>query len=199
MQIVSNNCCAGYLYNMLGMKYTNPFVWGSLDFSDFRKIYLNRGKISFFPYSAKINKRFNTIHLETSLFSINYTHFLENESYDIPTKIKFGNSGDIVCKSIIKKYLRTIYKERSERYSSSDDFVFVLDAAADSKRRGRKTVSSEEVKEFLNWEIPENVMLFLITKDESVTSGSDRKIVIHTNTGVVSSNAKKIFKVMTNA
>ena len=196
MQIISNNCCAGYLYQLLGEKYSNPFVWGSLDFEEFEKIYLNRKKLEFFPYNARIvPEKSNIIHLETSIYKINYTHFLENPEYKTPTIVRFGHGRDIVCRNIIKRYLRRTYKSRALRYSTDDEFVFILDAAAMGGRRGRRTITREEAEKFLNWDIPKTgVRLILITKDKDLVSNSDNKIVITTSTGVDKKNADIIME-----
>lgn len=192
MQIISNNCCAGYLYRLLGEGYQNPLVWGSLDFDQMERVYKRRNNLKFFPYKADIDTRTKTVHLESPDFIVNYTHYIEDKNYEKPTRIseRFGN--DIFCKNIIRQYLRKIYRSRAERYNPKDKFLFILDTVADGGRHIRKLPTKKDIKNFLSWETDKNVTLAIITKEDLKVKNKDI-IVVQTDTGVVSKNVKLLF------
>jgi len=47
MTIISNNCLGAYTYNLLGLKYTSPFIWSQTFLYDILKIVKDAKDLNF--------------------------------------------------------------------------------------------------------------------------------------------------------
>ena len=137
MLIFANNCFAGFLYKELHIKYNQPFCWGWFDFFNFDN-YFNFMN-NFIKYKNENLYEFNIIpqtHIKNDIkrsgtelcypsiylkdFSFNYSHYVYDSNYDVPTKI-----GINVHAKHIFDFTREKYIERAKRIPNEEP-IYIL-------------------------------------------------------------------------
>ena len=90
MFIISNNCCGGYLYNHIGVKYNNPFIWHRMTYDSVYFIMRNFNNINWLDYTFEKSTRVkNTYNIKVGNdISIHYSHYVFDPNANVIIKDK---------------------------------------------------------------------------------------------------------------
>lgn len=126
MFIISNNCCGGYLYNFLDVKFNNPFIWHRMTYDSVYFIMNNFDKIDWYNYEfEKSTRKKNTFNIKVGNdISIHYSHYIFESTAEKPIKESIFDkskyhfwTGDVkYCK--IWELINEKYLNRTERMLS---------------------------------------------------------------------------------
>ena len=150
MLVLSNNCCAGYLYNHLQQQYNNPFIWCRVSYDDMLYIIENFKDINWKDYEfEKAQLCPNTYNIKIGDIRIHYPHYIFDPNAETPIKDKnFDKSkydfwmGDVrYCR--IWKLIDEKYNTRTNRMlTSSEQPCFIIrddERFVDNHPRSKKT------------------------------------------------------------
>ncbi len=177
MNIISNNCAAGFLYKKYKAEYNNPFMCAFIDPKDYMYLIKNYNKINYKNYSIislpkdlcknnnSITKKIDVgcsilgIKIDNSI-SAYYTHYLENEMKD-----KIHEDAANVFVNDVEKYVIEKYITRVERMNEKPIFLVIGYA--------HHNWNKELLEELCNLE---NEKIILIT-NETLTPKPNVKII----------------------
>lgn len=150
MNIISQNCLAGYLYQQLNKEFNNPFVWTVIDFNSMKNLITKWNKINFNNYSLIKNNNWDFSILIDNLVKIQYVHyhFDKNRSNCV---IK----GHDVFYNKIWEYIIEKYETRLQRMNKNEYPLFIL---CNGKTLFKDCIYTEE--QFKELEKYENVYVF---------------------------------------
>lgn len=116
--IISHNCVNGRLYQMLNMKYGNPFVWCIVPPNDFYYLYCHYNSIDY--KKIKIEKVGNDYKCTIDdKISIYYVHYKYDERCTVPTR----KTEIDVYYNKIEDYIKEKYFKRLERMADKPVFI----------------------------------------------------------------------------
>ena len=126
MNIISNNCTAGFIYQkLLNTEYENPFIWCRFFNDDFLYLVENYNNINFHnyeigKYSNKLENRTNPFYIRIdNKISINYTHYYFDYNATKPTRIKSDFFYNKIWETVLSNY-----EKRLTRMSGKPIFIF---------------------------------------------------------------------------
>ncbi len=129
MNIITNNCISGYLYqDQFKSDFLNPFIWSSIDFENFCRLIKYYDSLDFNNIECTTETNNSGICLQNSLcpkiiidnkVEVNYFHYIEDKKYSSPTKVKGYTAIDDV-----KKYAIDCYNRRLEKMSGQPTFIW---------------------------------------------------------------------------
>lgn len=127
MNIISNNCTAGFIYkNVLKTEYQHPFIWCRFFNDDFLYLIQHYDSINFHnyeigKYGAKLHNKTNPFYIRVNdKVSIHYTHYYFDSTASTPITTK---SHDILYNKIWELIVSN-YKKRLERLNGKPSFIF---------------------------------------------------------------------------
>ena len=120
MNIISNNCLAGYLYQQLKIPYSNPFIWTSIYGDSLETLVFNFDKINFSNYEICKDKNWNFWFNVDDKIRIDFTH----HKFDANAN-KCYKKGSNLFYNKIWEYIVDKYDTRLCRMN--EEPVFVLD------------------------------------------------------------------------
>lgn len=116
MNLIANSCIGGYLYKLHNEQFANPFIWAMLD-TDAMINCINKfcpidwGKIKL---EKDINNPYPDRHtyniIVDAVFRIHYTHYLHDDNYLTPTKVKIDVHGKEIYRYVVDKYLKRVQR-----------------------------------------------------------------------------------------
>ncbi len=129
MNIISNDCVAGYIYTkQLKTEFINPFAWSSMNIDNFCNLIKNFDTINYQNINCQliINKSgvcelgsiIPQIIIDNKV-EVNYFHYQQNDEYDAPTKVygyKYYND--------MTKYASDEYFKRLNRMTEPPIFIW---------------------------------------------------------------------------
>ncbi len=136
MNIISNNCVGGSIYQELNMQYQNPFVWCFITGNNFFKLINEYDSIDFNNIKVLNSVLDKDIKEYDNTYSINiddkiyahYIHYIKDDNYDVPTKksdITGEHSRDILYKDA-KLLCVNNYNKRLLRMNEAPIFIISL-------------------------------------------------------------------------
>lgn len=82
MNIVSNNCLGGHMYNIYGTEFENPFIWSAISPEHMIKLINNFYDINFCGIKFDMCTRYQTnIMLLNNSIHIKYIHYIPDDKY----------------------------------------------------------------------------------------------------------------------
>lgn len=130
MNIISNNCCAGFIYkNLINQEYKNPFIWTLIYENDFLNLIKNYDRINFNNYT--LENMYSKLIEDKGIFYINidnlvkcyFIHYHFNKLYNTITKIKSDIKYNKIWEYIIKKYNERVLKLKK----CNESPIFLID------------------------------------------------------------------------
>ena len=121
MNIISNNCVGGFLYNIKKEKYKNPFIWMRVTGESLKHLILDYDKIDFTNYELTKDNNWNFSIIVDNYITIHYSHYKFDAKYNKPTKVDNCIRSNKIWAYIIEKY-EVRCKEMVEKP------IFVIDA-----------------------------------------------------------------------
>ena len=129
MNIISNDCTAGFIYREINQEYKNPFIWTSIDLDNFIKLIENYDTLNFENISIKLEKNTSKISVQNELcpvitidgiVDIHCFHYFQKEGKkaEINTKERYIYDQDIV------NYTKKVYLSRLERMTEEPVFIW---------------------------------------------------------------------------
>jgi len=105
MNLISQNCLTGHIYNHYNIPYSNPFIWTVIDFNSMLTLIKNYTEINFNDYELIKDDQWNfSIRICNSIL-VQYVHYKLDLSCNIPTTDKIGNIRyKHIWEYIIEKY-----------------------------------------------------------------------------------------------
>ncbi len=121
MNLISNCCIAGYLYQQLNEEFKNPFQWCFISPSDLIFLIRNYKKINFSKTNFSISKEHkNSVICDVdSRIRLKYIHYIYDKD------ITFKQSNHNIKSNRIIEYSANKYKERLKRMSEKPVFLYV--------------------------------------------------------------------------
>lgn len=129
MNIIANDCAGAYLYqDQYKCDFMNPFIWNSIDFTNFCQLIQYYDTLNFNHIECVIETNNSGICFQKSLcpkiiidnkVEVNYFHYIEDKRYSSPTKVKCYTAIDDV-----KKYAIDCYNRRLEKMSGEPIFIW---------------------------------------------------------------------------
>lgn len=124
MNIISNVCSGAYLYNKMGIQFSNPFMWSVLHHKDLKELCTNYTTINFENIKIVPCERVKgalAILLEDKIL-IEFVHYFQDSRFTVPTKI-----GADVHFAEMRKYTLSKYFDRLRRMKQLNEApVFLL-------------------------------------------------------------------------
>ena len=153
MNIICSNCVGSRLYQELGIRYNNPFMWCRMNYDSFRILMTNFNSISFNEFRYAKDNGISSIIIDNRI-TVPYPHYLQDDLYEIPTLIESGKY-DVrdVHYNDIKSFTIEKYKSRLGRMNVLDENVFVL---VDNEKQ---FFTDEDIGDFLTTDIPHRKVL----------------------------------------
>ena len=130
MNIISNDCTAGFIYKNINMQYMNPFIWTSIDINNFIKLienydsinFLNITNIQLINNNSKIsiqNELCPTITIDNKINIYFFHHFQkENTHSELNTNKRYIYDENII------EYVKKIYYNRIQRMCEHPVFIW---------------------------------------------------------------------------
>ena len=104
MNIISNNCVGGFLYNIKKEKYKNPFIWMRVTGESLKHLILDYDKIDFTNYELTKDNNWNFSIIVDNYITIHYSHYKFDAKYNKPTKVDNCIRSNKIWEYIIEKY-----------------------------------------------------------------------------------------------
>ena len=132
MNIISNDCIGGRVYNEYNSKYENPFIWSCITTDDFIYLMDNFYSIDFYNIKCEFsneelynNKNIPQIIIDGKI-CLQFIHHHQDEKYSEPTKTSdYKYSVDIYYNDILN-YLKDSYIRRVNRMISlKEEPIFI--------------------------------------------------------------------------
>ena len=120
MNIISNNCLAGYLYQQLKISYSNPFIWTSIYGDSLETLVFNFDKIDFSNYEIHKDTKWNFWFIIDNKIRVDFTHHKFDANANVPYKKDSNLFYNKIWEYIVNKYDNRLCKMNEEP-------VFVLD------------------------------------------------------------------------
>jgi len=143
MNIISNNCVGGFLYNLNKEKYKNPFIWMRITGESLKTLITQYDKIDFRNYELQKDNKWNMYIIVDNKLKIHYSHYKFNKDYDKPTKVK-----DCIMYNKIWEYVIEKYEKHISVMNEAP--VFVIDAWEGMYNDEKEQFKEKSTKEFLN-------------------------------------------------
>lgn len=143
MNIISNNCVGGFLYNLKHEKYNNPFIWMRITGESLKHLILNYDDINFSNYELKKDNNWNFSIIVDDCIEIHYSHYKFDASYNTPTKV-----GDSIRYCKIWEYIAAKYETRYQKMDNPP--IFVIDAWDGMYNDQPTEFSEKSTKDFVN-------------------------------------------------
>lgn len=175
MNVISNNCCGGWLYTHNKMEYNNPFMWSITQYDSimyllqhFYEINWANIKLSESPLRNKTYQICVDKHV-----AIHYIHCLFNKDKSKPTKIFRPTIGNDIDYSLIWEYVYDKYITRVKRMiHTAEEPIFLLSPDASSC-----TWSNDQIKALLGTKTC--FKCILITTNLDISTKNDNFMIIH--------------------
>lgn len=129
MNIIANDCIGAYLYqDWYKCDFMNPFIWNSIDFTNFYQLIQNYDTLNFNNIDCIVETNNSGICFQKSLcpkiiidnkIEVNYFHYIEDKKYNSPTKVK-----GYTAINNVKKYAIDCYNRRLEKMSGNPIFIW---------------------------------------------------------------------------
>jgi uncharacterized protein (DUF1919 family) len=120
MNIISNNCVGGFLYNIRKEEYKNPFIWMRITGESLKQLVLNYDKINFNNYELTKDKNWNFSIIVDNIVQIHYSHYKFDAKCNKPIKVNNEIKYNKIWEYIVAKY-----EERLKKMTETP--IFVLD------------------------------------------------------------------------
>lgn len=129
MNIISNDCTAGFIYREINEEFKNPFIWTSIDIDNFIKLIENYDTLNFNNISIKLelntskisvqNEKYPIITIDNKV-DIHYFHHFQKEGIhsELNTEERYIYDEDII------NYVKQIYFSRISRMTESPIFIW---------------------------------------------------------------------------
>ena len=129
MNIISNDCTAGFIYREINEEFKNPFIWTSIDIDNFIKLIENYDTLNFNNISIKLelntskisvqNEKYPIITIDNKV-DIHYFHHFQKEGThsELNTEERYIYDEDII------NYVKQIYFSRISRMTESPIFIW---------------------------------------------------------------------------
>ena len=129
MNIISNDCTAGFIYREINEEFKNPFIWTSIDIDNFIKLIENYDTLNFNNISIKLelntskisvqNEKYPIITIDNKV-DIHYFHYFQKEGThsELNTEKRYIYDEDII------NYVKQIYFSRISRMTESPIFIW---------------------------------------------------------------------------
>lgn len=160
MFVISNNCCGGYLYNHIGVKYNNPFIWHRMTYDSVYFIMRNFNKIDWLDYgfekSTSVKNTFNikvgnniSIHYAHYVFDKNASVITKNTTFD-KTKYDFWQGDVKYCK--IWELINEKYLTRTKRMLElKEEPAFII---RDDEKYVKEPSKTYTINDIINAAVP---------------------------------------------
>ena len=195
MNIVSNNCIGGRLYEVRNEQFANQFIWARILHSDFIYLINNFDNIDFSNVSFNLeyykSKDYqNVICKLDNKISMHFTHYVYNENYETPYKKDL----DVLYKNILE-YSKDKYFNRLKRMSGKPIFVYSFNGVNSKSeeyiKRIHDVLKIKDKKIYIiayksveiNSEIPENIKIIYLDDD-----------ILNSTTANIAKNIKDFIK-----
>lgn len=178
MILISNDCCAGYIYKYtLKTKFNSPTIWSSLCFNDFYYLVKNYNKINFLNYEInrddpnKLEKFYIYIDNNIKLY---FNHY----RFDINEKVP-KQDGINVYYNKIWEYIVEKYKIRTERMKTDNQicFVFHIDGLKEDYKSHKY---DKQIKDLISYCETNKIKLLLLTENPMINDYNYVKEIIVT-------------------
>ena len=130
MNIISNNCTAGFIYkNLLNTVFENPFIWCRIFNEDFLYLIENYNKINFNDfklqrYTENLVNKTNPFYIKVeNKIDIHYSHYYFEHSANKPLIVKKGAGADFYYNKIWETVVNN-YLKRLQRMKGKPIFIF---------------------------------------------------------------------------
>lgn len=177
MNVISNNCCGGWLYKNNHVEYGNPFMWSITQYNSIMYLLthfydINWANIKF----SESPLRHNTYQIIVDgQVAIHYIHCLFNKIQKQPTKVFRANIGNDIDYCQIWEYVYEKYMSRVKRMiANGKEPVFLLSTNVSNCHR-----DEYQINKLL--EIPTPFKRIVITTIPNIASYNDNNLVIYTN------------------
>lgn len=152
MNIIGNNCCGGYVYNMLNTEYENPFIWSVIFADDMLKLIENFDSINFDNYEMINLKKEITDKNKLGWWQPRIFGFLIDNTFSVyfihvkyGTQIKPTKIGTDIFYNKNYEYVYEKYEKRLKRMLTNNEepkfLVIAYDYNGWSKEKIEKLVS----------------------------------------------------------
>lgn len=142
MNIISNNCVGGFLYNKMNEKYKNPFIWMRITGESLKTLITQYDKIDFKKYELQKDENWNMYIIIDGKVKIHYSHYKFDKVYDKPTKVNDCIKYNKIWEYVVEKYEKHISNMSEEPY-------FVIDAWDGMYNDDKEQFKEKSTKEFL--------------------------------------------------
>lgn len=128
MNIISNDCTAGFIYKAINEEFKNPFIWTSIDIDNFIKLIENYDTLNFNNISIKLelntseisvqNEKCPVITIDNKVDIHYFYHFQKEGTHsELNTEERYIYDEDII------NYVKQMYFSRISRMKESPIFI----------------------------------------------------------------------------
>ena len=128
MNIISNDCTAGFIYKEINEEFKNPFIWTSIDIDNFIKLIENYDTLNFNNISIKLELNTSKIGVQNekcpiitidNKVDIHYFHHFQKEGThpELNTEERYIYDEDII--NYVKQIYFSVPFSKTDRLSES--------------------------------------------------------------------------------
>ncbi len=163
MNLISNCCISGYIYQFLNQEFKNPFQWCFMEPTDLLWLMTHYNKLHFSSYELiKSTEHPNSyICVIDKAVKCKFIHYIEDAS----TTFKINNHN--VKSNNIKSYIEQKYKERLSRMTEQPVFLYL------SKIHKHNTDSNENFVK-----VKSNFKRILICDDKNMLQYNSNNLLV---------------------
>ena len=145
MNIISNNCTAGWIYKQSGIQYNNPFVFTIMTPKDFTNLINNYDTLNFGNREIRQEGTCYVITID-GLVDIKYIHHKEKDVDTPYIKIERGDRN--MYGRNMKDYILSAYDRRVSRMEGPP--LFIISEREHPREKGKYVVKYDAIRENLN-------------------------------------------------
>ena len=119
MIYIGTDCVATRMYELSNIPFNNPFCWGRITYTDFKKLITNWENIDFNHINIQNIKNGKLV--VDGKITVLYTHYKYDKNYQTPTKKDIN-----VFSNKIYSYIFEKYYERLQRMEKKDNRMYIL-------------------------------------------------------------------------
>ena len=124
MNIISNDCVAGYIYTkQLKTEFVNPFAWSSMNLENFSRLIGDYDTLNFKNIECNLIINESTVCefgskipqiIIDNTVEVNYFHYQQNQKYNVPTKVYGYKYYNDMLKYATDEYLKRLGRMREK-------------------------------------------------------------------------------------